>query len=185
MPRLEIVLPMKVLQASVTESRGDESNDHVNGFRAGYQEGLLKAGWEAGRRHEVIKREVLHMMKRFQRIHVEFETLVSEHLPILIHHALDRVFKKHRFTPEEVSGEVLELINDLDHAGKIALECSPEDEPAVSQLLKQYDVAEDQKLKISVNLTLKQGEFLLKSELGHFDGRHLTRMRQISEALDV
>ena len=126
MPPLDIVLPIRVTRIEksalpVTEP-GDETS-HAAGFSAGYEEGRLRAEWEAGRIRQKENERAQKLMKTLEHLHHEFEGLLAEHLPDLIHGALNRVFRKHPFTTKEIGAEVIALLRDVEQAGRISLEC--------------------------------------------------------------
>ncbi|MEI9998736.1 MAG: FliH/SctL family protein [Verrucomicrobiota bacterium] len=125
------------------------------------------------------------LIQTLENLHQEYEALVAEHLPDLIQGALHRVFRQHPFTTEEVSAEVAALLRDMEHAGRIALECSPADGEQLRTLLEMSDAIPDaSKFSLEVHPGLHAGEFLLKSDLGDVDGRHSSRIRQIQTALE-
>ena len=53
---------------------------------------------------------------------------LAEHLPDLIQGALNRVFRKHPFTTEEIASRSRHaLLRDMEQAGRISLECCAAD----------------------------------------------------------
>jgi flagellar biosynthesis/type III secretory pathway protein FliH len=119
-------------------------------------------------------------------LHAEYEDLLAEHLPDLIHGALNRVFRQHPFTPEEIAAEVSALLKDMEQAGRIALECEPTAADDLRRRLEECDAIPDgAKFTLAANTLLAPGEFLLKSDLGDVDGRHSSRIRQIHHALEA
>ncbi len=124
-------------------------------------------------------------MHSLETLHKEYEALVGEHLPDLIHGALARVFRQHPFTAEEVANEVGALLRDLEQAGRLTLECSPGEADELQQRLADCGaIPNDSNWTMQPSSTLKPGEFILKSDLGDVDGRHSTRLRQIHHALE-
>jgi flagellar biosynthesis/type III secretory pathway protein FliH len=186
--RLEIVLPAKVQRIKQVEESApeNESDHHGAGYQAGYEQGLLQAKWEMKRQRDGEAKDARRHIQKLESLHADFEKLVGEQLPDLIHGALDRVFRKHRFTPEEVSDEVSALMHDMAQAGRVSLECSPVDQVPLGELLRAHqNPAEPARFTIQGNPALKPGEFLLKSDLGNVDGRQLMRVRQITDALGL
>ena len=188
MPPLDIVLPIRVKRiekaALPATDLGDETS-HGAGYAAGYEEGRLRAEWEGSRRRKEEQERVQKLMRTLENLHTEFEGLLGEHLPDLIHGALNRVFRKHPFTTEEISSEVSALLRDMEQAGRIALECSPVEADELQRRLEECETVPDcAKWTLQANPVLQPGEFLLKSDLGDVDGRHSSRIRQIHLALE-
>jgi flagellar biosynthesis/type III secretory pathway protein FliH len=187
-PPLDIVLPIRVkriARSAVPETEGANETSHAAGFAAGYEEGRLRAEWEAVKRRQTENERVQKLMKTLENLHVEFEGLLAEHLPDLLHGALNRVFRKHPFTTEEISAEVSILLRDMEQAGRIALECAPTDADELRRRLEECETIPDSsKWTLQGNPGLNPGEFILKSDLGDVDGRHSSRIRQIHLALE-
>ncbi len=185
-PPLEIVLPVRVQRVEKASSDSSGAASHGAGFDAGYQEGRLRAEWEAARQREKEKATAQQLVRNLETLHQEFESLLAEHMPELIRGALNRVFRQHPFTIEEIAAEVSALLRDMAQAARISLECSAaEAEPLLRQLENADAVPDDAKLTMQVNPALQPGEFLLKSDLGDVDGRHASRVRQIHLALEA
>ncbi len=189
MPPLDIVLPIRVKRieksALPAPDAGNETS-HAAGFAAGYQEGRLRAEWEAGRLRKKESERVQALMRALENLHHEFEGLLAEHLPDLIQGALNRVFRKHPFTTAEISAEVIALLREMEHAGRISLECCRTDaEDLADRLQVAQVVPNDTKWTLEANESLQPGEFILKSDLGDVDGRHASRIRQIHLALEA
>ena len=186
---LEIIVPVRVRKVEMTEPLSERAGDgasHKTGFEAGYEEGRLRAQWEALRSRQQEKERLEKLVRTLESLHREFESLLSEHMPDLIHGAVNRVFRKHRFTAEEISGEVAALLCDMEQAGKIALECAPAEIVELSKRLEEYDLIPDRsKWTMDANPNLQPGEFVLKSDLGDVDGRHSSRIRQIRMVLEA
>lgn len=189
MPPLDIVLPIRVQRieksAVPAQEPGNETS-HAAGFSAGYEEGRLRAEWEAGRRRAKESERMQALMRKLENLHREYEGLLSEHLPDLIQGALNRVFRKHPFTTKEIGAEVIALLHDVKQAGRISLECCAADaEGLADELHIAQIVPDDTKWTLEINETLQSGEFILKSDLGDVDGRHSSRIRQIHYALET
>jgi flagellar biosynthesis/type III secretory pathway protein FliH len=187
-PPLDIVLPIRVKRiekSAMAETPSGNDTSHAAGFAAGYEEGRLRAEWEAGRHRQEENERVQGLVRALQSLHHEFEGLLSEHLPDLIQGALNRVFRKHPFTTEEISAEVSTLLRDMEQAGRITLECCAADADGLADELHVAQIVPDAtKWSLEVNETLLPGEFILKSDLGDVDGRHSSRIRQIHLALE-
>jgi len=188
-PALDIVLPIRVKRIEksslATPESGDE-NSHAAGFAAGYEEGRLRAEWEAGRLRQKENERVQSLMRTLENLHHEFEGLLAEHLPDLIQGALNRVFRKHPFTTQEIGAEVTTLLRDMEQAGRISIECAPAEADELRQRLEECEtVPNSAKWTLQANPGLNPGEFLLKSDLGDVDGRHSSRIRQIRLALEA
>ena len=188
MPPLDIVLPIRVKRIEKSDAPAELGSEtsHAAGFAAGYEEGRLRAEWEAKRQRQTENARVQGLVKALENLHHEFEGLLSEHLPDLILGALNRVFRQHPFTPEEIGAEVVALLAEMDHAGRISLECCRADaEGLADQLQIAQVVPSDTKWSLEANDTLQRGEFILRSDLGDVDGRHSSRIRQIHLALEA
>ncbi len=186
MPPLDIVLPIRVKRIERTAVESSPESSHTAGFSAGYEEGRLRAEWEAGRQRQKESERVQSLVRKLENLHHEYEGLLAEHLPDLIHGALNRVFRKHPFTPKEVSAEVIALLRDVEQAGRISLECCAADAEGLADELHIAQVVQDNSpWKLEINETLQSGEFILKSDLGDVDGRHSSRIRQIHLALEA
>jgi flagellar biosynthesis/type III secretory pathway protein FliH len=187
-PPLDIVLPIRVKRiekAALPTELGDETSRGA-GYAAGYEEGRLRAEWEGARQRKEEHERVQKLMRTLENLHTEFEGLLAEHLPDLIQGALNRVFRVHPFTTEEIATEVSALLRDMEQAGRIALECSPAETEELRRRLEACETNPDSaKWTLQTNPILAQGEFLLKSDLGDVDGRHSSRIRQIHLALEA
>jgi flagellar biosynthesis/type III secretory pathway protein FliH len=186
-PPLDIVLPIRIKRIeksdAATETGSDQS--HAAGFAAGYEEGRLRAEWESARLRQKESARAQNLMKTLENLHREYEGLLAEHLPDLIQGALNRVFRQHPFTTQEISAEVTTLLRDMEQAGRIALECSPKDAEELRQKMEACETIPDSsKWTLAANPALTSGEFLLKSDLGDVDGRHSSRIKQIHLALE-
>ncbi len=184
---LDIVLPISIKRAEKSPEAVPQAadNTHAAGYSAGYEEGKLRAEWEAKREAQKQTARVQGLVRTLETLHKEYEALVGEHLPDLIHGALQRVFRKHPFTSEEVANEVTELLRDLEQAGRLTLECSPGEADELQQRLSDCGaIPSDSNWTLQPSATLKPGEFMLKSDLGDVDGRHSSRIRQIHHALE-
>ena len=184
---LDIVLPIAIKRAEKSPEAAPDpaAGTHAAGYAAGYEEGKLRAEWEAHREAQKQAGRVQALVRSLENLHHEYEALVGEHLPDLIHGALQRVFRQHPFTAEEVTQEVAALLRDLEQAGRLVLECAPGDAHQLWQRLSDNGAIPDgSKWTLQPNAALKPGEFVLKSDLGDVDGRHATRLRQIHHALE-
>jgi len=185
---LDIVLPIRVKRIERAAAAALESNpeNHGTGYTAGYEEGRLRAEWEAARQRRQESERVQGLMRTLENLHHEYEGLLAEHLPDLIQGALNRVFRKHPFTTEEISGEVSALMRDMEQAGRIALECAPAEAEDLQRRLEECETVPDSaKWTLTGNPALTPGEFILKSDMGDVDGRHSSRIRQIHLALEA
>lgn len=189
MPPLDIVLPIRIKRiekSAVPPTDPGNETSHAAGFTAGYEEGRLRAEWEANRQRQKERAQVQALMRTLENLHTEFESLLAEHLPDLIQGALNRVFRKHPFTTEEISAEVAALLRDMEQAGRIAIECTPTEADELRQRLELCETIPDSaKWTLQANPALHTGEFILKSDLGDVDGRHSSRIRQIHIALEA
>jgi flagellar biosynthesis/type III secretory pathway protein FliH len=188
-PPLDIVLPIRVKRidkSTALHAGAAHDTSHAAGFAAGYEEGRLRAEWEAARQREEATKHKQAMLHKLENIHHEFEGLLAEHLPDLIQGALNRVFRKHPFTAEEIGAEVSLLLHEMEQAARITLECCRADAEGVADYLQVAQVVPDgAKWSLEANETLQRGEFILKSDVGDVDGRHSSRIRQIHLALEA
>ncbi len=188
MPPLDLVMPFRVTRIEKSDAPlpevGDETS-HSAGYAAGYEQGRLRAEWEGKRLHQQESEKVQKLMKTLENLHREYEALLAEHLPDLIQGALNRVYRQHPFTTEEIGHEVAALLIDMEQAGRIALECSPAQADQLRRHLEECDAIGDSTAwTLQANPGLHLGEFILKSDLGDVDGRHSSRIRQIHLALE-
>jgi flagellar biosynthesis/type III secretory pathway protein FliH len=187
-PPLDIVLPIRVGKVEKSDAPLEENRDetsHAAGYAAGYEQGRLRAEWEAKRVQQKQSEKVQQLMKTLEQLHHEYEGLLAEHLPDLIQGALNRVYRQHPFTSEEISHEVAALLIDMQEAGRISLECAPAQADELRQRLDDCEaIADGAKWTLQGNPSLNLGEFILKSDLGDVDGRHSSRIRQIHLALE-
>jgi flagellar biosynthesis/type III secretory pathway protein FliH len=184
---LDIVLPISIkrIEPSPEIAAEEHEGTHSAGYAAGYKEGKLRAEWEAKREQQQQGARVQALVEKLENLHHEYEALVGEHLPDLIQGALQRVFRQHPFTAEETAREVGALLHDLEQAGRLVLECAPNEADELQQRLMEADAIPDgSKWTLQPNPALQPGEFLLKSDLGDVDGRHSSRIRQIHLALE-
>jgi flagellar biosynthesis/type III secretory pathway protein FliH len=185
---LDIVVPIRIkrIEKSAVPAADDSSPEgHAAGYNAGFEQGRLRAEFEAKRQNEQESARVQKLVRSLENMHSEYEALVTEHLPDLITGALNRIFRQHPFTPEEVGKEIVALMRDMEQAGRISLECCAADaEGLADQLHIAQAVPDTAKWSLETNETLGRGEFILKSDLGDVDGRHATRIRQIHHALE-
>ncbi|HEX4138787.1 MAG TPA: FliH/SctL family protein [Candidatus Methylacidiphilales bacterium] len=184
---LDIVLPIAIkrVEKSPEPALDTAEGAHAAGYNAGYEEGKLRAEWEARREAQKQAQRVQALAHTLETLHKEYEALVGEHLPDLIHGALQRVFRQHPFTAEEVASEVAALLRDLEQAGRLTLECAPGEAEELQQRLADCGaIPNDSNWTLQPSASLKPGEFLLKSDLGDVDGRHSSRIRQIHHALE-
>ena len=184
---LDIVLPIAIKRAEKSPAAATETADgsHAAGYAAGYEEGKLRAEWEAKREAQKQSARIQGLAHTLETLHKEYEALLGEHLPDLTHGALQRVFREPPFTAEETAREVTALLGDLEQAGRLTLECAPNEADELQQrLVDSGAIPNDSKWTLQPNVALKAGEFVLKSDLGDVDGRHSARIRQIHHALE-
>jgi len=183
---LDIVLPIRVQRIDKTvPATGAAPVAPDAGFDAGYEAGRLRAEWEAARERDKQNARVRALAAKLENLHRDYEKLLEEHLPDLIQGALGRIFRQHPFTTAEIAGEITALLRDMNQAGHISLEGAPAEVEALQRALEEHDATPTGlRWTLVANPTLGSGEFLLKSDLGDFDGRHSTRLRRIHHALE-
>jgi flagellar biosynthesis/type III secretory pathway protein FliH len=185
---LDIVLPIRVQRiekAAAPAAGAVPAAPNGAGFEAGYEAGRLRAAWEATREREQQNAKVRALVAKLETLHRDYEKLLEEHLPDLIHGALGRVFRQHPFTGAEIAAEVAALLHDMEQAGRISLECAPAEAESLQRELEEHDaIPTGLRWTLTGNASLASGEFLLKSDLGDVDGRHSTRLRRIHHALE-
>lgn len=182
---LDIVLPIRIQRIEKIDADAKSAAaPHDAGFQAGYEAGRLRAEWEAKRERGQQDAKVRALVAKLEGVHHDYEKLLEEHLPDLIQGALSRVFRKHPFTAAEIGAEVAALLHDMDQAGRVTLECSPDEMDALRKELEEHDaIPTGLRWTLTANSSLVSGEFLLKTDLGDVDGRHSTRIRHIHHAL--
>ncbi len=182
---LDIVLPIRVQRIEKTAATTAPAAPSGAGFDAGYEAGRLRAAWEAAREREQQNAKIRALVAKLESLHRDYEKLLEEHLPDLIHGALGRVFRQHPFTGAEIAAEVAALLRDMEQAGRISLECASAEADSLQRQLEEHDaIPTGLRWTLTGNASLASGEFLLKSDLGDVDGRHSTRLRQIHHALE-
>ena len=134
---LDIVLPISIKRVENAPPAPPEVSDgaHAAGYAAGYEEGKLRAEWEARREAQKQSARLQGLTQALEKLHQEYETLVGEHLPDLVQGALQRIFRQHPFTAQEIANEVSALLRDLEQAGRLTLECAPAEAEELQHLL--------------------------------------------------
>jgi flagellar biosynthesis/type III secretory pathway protein FliH len=188
-PSLDIVLPIRVKRIetlAATEPRTEADATEAARIEMGYEQGRLRAEWEAERPRKKENDRVRQLVESLEKLHGEYEKLLEEHLPDLIQRALTRVFRKHPFTADEINAEVTALLEDMENASRLSLECAPVHVVQLRQKLEECEsIPANAKWSLEGNDALEPGEFLLKSDLGDVDGRHISRIRQVQMALEA
>jgi flagellar biosynthesis/type III secretory pathway protein FliH len=186
---LDIVVPIRVKRiekSAVAAAIDSGTESHAAGYTAGFEQGRLRAEFDARRQREQDNVRVEKLVRKLENLHREYEHLVAEHLPDLITGALKRIYRQHPFTTKEIGTEVAALLREMEQAGRISLECCAADAEGLADELHIAQVVSDTtKWNLEVNETLGRGEFILKSDIGDVDGRHSTRIRQIHHALEA
>lgn len=189
MPPLDIVLPIRIQRVEKSNEptpdvmSGDST--HSRAYTAGYEEGKLRAEWEAARQRQKDSARVQALVKTLENLRQEYEALLEEHLPDLVQTALHRVFRKNPFTVEQIGAEITALLHDMAQAGRITLECATSDLVELTHYLENSNAIPDEaSWSMGENPALHPGEFVLRSDLGDIDGRHLSRLKQIHLALE-
>ena len=184
---VDVVLPHKVKSVEMLseEKQKEWEDDYDVGFSAGYQQGQ----WRASLELELIARqqaiEIQSLINSLKIVHNGLEELVQQHLPELLRTALERVFSKYQLTDEQMVHEIEALVKEMKQGDSVKIELSPSQLERVYTGLNRYGISlPNVAMSWEPNSTLQEGEFMLTSELGQFDGRTSKRITKIQEALE-
>lgn len=188
MSSFEVALPISVSNAILKKGKSLasrwEGNEYGTGYDDGYRAGKWQAQMELSRDREQLSKESEKLISLLKQINTEVQSMTEQHLPELILSTLSRIFAHHHFTEEEVASEVEGIVKEISNAQHIALECSENDLNALHEKFETLGLSlENTELVCSVNASLSSGEFVLRSDLGYVDGRHIARIAQVQDAL--
>jgi flagellar biosynthesis protein FlhA len=115
---LDLVLPIRVqriekLAVPAEGGAAPTASSASAGFEAGYEQGRLRAQWEAARTRDEQTARVRALVAKLDTLHADYAKLLEEHLPDLIQGALARVFRQHPFTAAEIGAEIAAQIPAL------------------------------------------------------------------------
>jgi flagellar biosynthesis/type III secretory pathway protein FliH len=193
MDPFEVVIPTNIHRISVRRrtmpgGEGGEVTEELTydgGFNAGYKAGTFKAEREAYDTNGRQQAEVEAVLRGLQQVQKELLEQAKQNFPPLIMAAIDRVFKAHQFTEEEIAKEVGALLKEVVHAQSISIECCPQDLDRLQKTCERLGLTVEKGIHSwKANPTLKRGEFVLQTDLGSVDGRRLTKLSKIKAVLD-
>lgn len=173
--------------AELARKKGYDTG-YAEGFKEGREAGMTKAKEEHEKRmlqvEEESRNQTIRFLEKFNGLYSELDKQLTEHLPVLVMEALKRVSKNHPYTEEEICREVNEILQELSLAKEISIECCAQDVESLKEALApDYAILSKSALEWKANASLRSGEFIIKSDLGVYDGRHATRISRVEEAL--
>ncbi len=176
----------RILPGPAQEGEVVEQMLYDGGFTAGYAAGQWKAQKEAVAAAKRQATDVDLVLKGLQSIQGELLEQAKQNFPPLLMAAIERVFKHHRISEEEVGSEIAALLKEVVHAQSICIESAPEELDRLQQTLERLGLMLQKGAHSwKANPTLKSGEFILQTDLGTVDGRKITKLNKIKAALQV
>lgn len=187
---LHIAIPQRLKSASLPAPGGtpprNDATQHGAGFDAGYKEGRWRAELELRREREALRSQFQDRLSALGQIHENLLKLSQQHLPSLVLAATTRLLAHHRFTDEEIFNEVGALIGELGQASQVSVECNPQDLEALLSRVGELGLSGmNTTVAWKPNPSLRNGEFILTSDLGCIDGRRVSRLHQLRLALEL
>lgn len=186
-----IALPGSVrkVEARSPNIVSSESPEHSPGYQAGFDAGYRAGQWlaklDGQREREQLAAKATVLLKKLQSVHQEMLAVAAEHLPEITLTALSRVLHKHSLPKEGLIEEIQLLLQELNQAHQVTIECSEKD---LEQLKSGIDALGlnlgQAQVEWHASATLQQGEYTIESDLGSVDGRRLSRLKNIREALE-
>lgn len=169
----------------VASDSPENSPGYQAGFDAGYRAGQWLAKLDGQREREVLAGKADVLLRKIKAVHDELLTVAAEHLPEITLTALNRVLNKHSIPKEGLVEEIQLLLEELNQAHQVTVECSEEDLAALQSGVEALGVSLGQgQIVWRASAALRQGEYNIESDLGSVDGRRLARLRHIREALE-
>lgn len=182
-----IAIPGKIksLQTEADEAAAVQKDaTYEDGFSSGYQAGSWLSELECKLNREGLRDKVFEVIGQLEQIQQELLNTASEHLPDLLEISLQRLIDKHGVPRESIHDEVQSLVGQLSESRKIVLHCAQEEHESWKGILEETGVQlEETRLTIEPSESLKPGEYLIVSDLGTVDGRHLARMNEFREGI--
>jgi flagellar biosynthesis/type III secretory pathway protein FliH len=81
--------------------------------------------------------------------------------------------------------EIKLLLHELNQAHQVVIECSEKDLAEIKAGVEALGITLGQaQVDWRASATLQQGEYTIESDLGSVDGRRLSRLKHIREALE-
>ena len=168
----------------VASDSPENSPGYQAGFDAGYRAGqwLAKLDGQIEREQLAAKAEVL--LKKLRVVHEEMLAVAAEHLPEIALTALSRVLSKHSIPKEGLIEEIQQLLEELNQAHRVVVECNESDLTAIKAGVEALGLSIGQgQIDWQASAALQQGEYTIESDMGSVDGRRQTRLKHIREAL--
>ncbi len=158
-----------------------ENGYYAAGYRAGYAQAMSEV--VVARQGET--RSVQEALHELTGVLPELISLAEENFPQLLLTALDRLFRAHRFTQDELASEIGSLLAEAAQAQKIVIEVAPPDLQAMERRIDKLGLSLQRgRLQWLPNAALEKGEYLLQTDLGTIDGRHHVKQAQVRLALE-
>lgn len=195
MSSCKMVIPSRLARVEVLTDvdaqKQIEALGYHGGFSAGYAAGALEgqaAYQEKIREYEKKIQEMSAAMTakltELSEINKVALNTAHDHLPELLVTVFSRILGKHTFSKEEVASEIDKVLSDLTLAESISVECSEKELSQLEEMVKGAGQSLSQgSVKWTGNPDLKSGEFIIHSDLGYYDGRHLNRIKKVQAIL--
>jgi flagellar biosynthesis/type III secretory pathway protein FliH len=169
----------------VASDSPENSPGYQAGFDAGYRAGQWLAKLDGQIEREKLSAKTDVILNKIKVIHEEMLAVAAEHLPEITLTALARVLNKHSIPKEGLIEEIKLLIEELNQAHQVVIECNEGDLGDIRGGVEALGIALGQgQIEWRAGANLKQGEYTIESDLGTVDGRRMTRLRHIREALE-
>jgi len=167
-------------QKEVLETLYDGSYD------SGVAEGRRQAVAEMTAARDAESAQVAAMLRRMQQILDELVKLAEGHFPDLLMSALERVFREHPFTSDEMATEVSALLREVGQAQSIVVEGSATEISQIESRIEKMGLSiQHGRLQWRANPNLQRGEYILQTDLGMVDGRRHSKLAQVRLALET
>ena len=154
-------------------------------YAAGYRAGYAQAMSEVVVARQAETRSTNEALRELTGVLPELISLAEENFPQLLLTALDRLFRAHRFTQDELASEIGSLLAEAAQAQKIVIEVAPPDLQAMERRIDKLGLSLQRgRLQWLPNAALEKGEYLLQTDLGAIDGRRHTKQAQVRLVLE-
>lgn|GEM_PF-5656929 len=168
-----------------------EALGYDGGFSAGYQAGLLEGKFayqekirESEKKIQEVSATLAKKMGELNQLNRQALNTAQEHLPDLLLTVLSKILEKHTFARAEIAAEIDKVLKELTLAESIFIECAEAEMAQLEELVKGsgYSISQGT-VKWKANSDLKPGEFIIHSDLGFYDGRHMNRIKKVQTVL--
>jgi len=184
--------PIPLIEVESVEGEGRAADDSPV-YETLY-DGSYEAGVRAGRQ-QVLKelvaaraaesRSVQAVLAQLDAVMDELIRTAEGHFPELLLAVLGRVFREHDFSQEEMSGEVVSLLQEVQQAQAVTIEVAPDALSLLQGRVEKLDLSlQTGRIQWKANADLQRGEYLIQTDLGVVDGRRHTKLSQVRVALE-